>query len=337
MPSTFNARLKQLMILLVLLLLLFMGIQQLLIFLPGLLGALTLYIISRDSYFRVTAQRGWGKGLMAGVYILGYLLLLSLLFYIVVVLLKKRIEPFLDDPSIALNQLRQAVSQLEQKMGFRIISDNTIERLEQKITSLIPGLVNDTITLFLNLVLLLFLLYYMLVNGTAIERFAGRVIPLRENNIQLLAAETKVIVTSSALGIPLISLIQGITAAIGYIIFGVDDYILWGFLTGVFAFFPVLGTMVIWIPLVVYSYASGHTGPATGLLLYSLLVTGNIDYVARITLMKKLGNVHPITSVLGVIIGLGLFGFVGLIFGPLLVNYIILLFRIYSNEFLEAS
>ncbi|HPN59830.1 MAG TPA: AI-2E family transporter, partial [Chitinophagaceae bacterium] len=58
------------------------------------------------------------------------------------------------------------------------------------------------------------------------------------------------------------------------------------------------------------------------------------DYLARITLLKRMGQVHPVVTVLGVIVGLGLFGFIGLIFGPLLVNYIILLFRIYCNEFI---
>ena len=151
----------------------------------------------------------------------------------------------------------------------------------------------------------------------------------------MLAAETKRIVKANALGIPLISIIQGFTAMLGYFIFGVHEWALWGFLTGVFAFFPVVGTMIVWIPLVIYSYTTGNTGMATGLLLYSLLITGNVDYIARITIMKKLGNVHPVITVLGVIVGLGLFGFIGLIFGPLLVNYIIILFKIYMNEFVE--
>jgi predicted PurR-regulated permease PerM len=69
------------------------------------------------------------------------------------------------------------------------------------------------------------------------------------------------------------------------------------------------------------------------LMLYSIIITGNIDYIARITIMRKMGNVHPVITVLGVLIGLGLFGFIGLIFGPLLVSYIVVLFRIYMNEF----
>ena len=72
-----------------------------------------------------------------------------------------------------------------------------------------------------------------------------------------------------------------------------------------------------------------------GLLLYSVIITGNVDYISRITIMRKLGDVHPVITVLGVIVGLGLFGFIGLVFGPLLVNYIIVLFKIYMNEFVE--
>ena len=82
-----------------------------------------------------------------------------------------------------------------------------------------------------------------------------------------------------------------------------------------------------------FTYATGDHWNATALFIYSILVTGNVDYLARMTLLRKLGNVHPVITILGVIVGLGLFGFIGLIFGPLLISYIIVLFQIYSNEF----
>jgi predicted PurR-regulated permease PerM len=50
-----------------------------------------------------------------------------------------------------------------------------------------------------------------------------------------------------------------------------------------------------------------------------------------------MGNVHPVITILGVIVGLGLFGFIGLIFGPLLVNYVVVLFDIYINEFIDPE
>ena len=84
-------------------------------------------------------------------------------------------------------------------------------------------------------------------------------------------------------------------------------------------------------------YGTGKSGAATGLLLYSALITVNIDNILRFTLLRKLGDVHPVITVLGIIIGVPLFGFMGLIFGPLLLSYFLLLIRIYQVEFSGRS
>jgi predicted PurR-regulated permease PerM len=152
-----------------------------------------------------------------------------------------------------------------------------------------------------------------------------------------LASETKLMIRANALGIPIICIVQGIFATLGYWIFGVDDWALWGFVTGVFAFFPLVGTMIVWVPIMVYMLASGITWPAIGLGIYSIVVTGNVDYITRLGLLKKMGNVHPLITVIGVIAGLNLFGFMGLIFGPLLVSYFIVLVKIYFNEFSQTE
>ncbi|MFZ9388039.1 MAG: AI-2E family transporter [Chitinophagaceae bacterium] len=335
-PS-FNSRIRQLMILFLLVILIYLALKELYVFFPGLLGAITLYILSRGSYFRLVYQKKWRRGWTAGMYLFGFFLLLSLLVYLVFKIVINKIEPFLQDPAAFLEKARIAIHDLQDKTGVFVVEADTLTSLQNRLSNLIPSLLNDTGMLLANLGIMLFTLYYMLVHGKEMESFFNRVIPLRDNNIHVLAAETKKLVKASALGIPIISIIQGITATFGYIIFGVHEYLIWGFLTAVFAFFPVIGTMLIWIPLVLFMYASGDNLNATGLTIYSLIVTGNIDYISRITLLKRLGNIHPIVTVLGVIIGLWLFGFIGFIFGPLLLNYIILLFRIYTQEFIEVS
>jgi len=300
-----------------------------------LLGALTLYILSRGSYFQLIYHRKWRKGWTAGLYLLIYFLILALLVYATFTMLEKQVHPFLNDPDTLLTEAKAAIDNMQQKAGINFIEVETLDNFQQKIAAFLPSLLNDTANLLANLGILLFVLYYMLVHGKEMESYLGRILPLKQPNIDLLAAETKRVVKVSALGIPLISIIQGSVATVGYIIFGVNEFALWGFLTGVFAFFPIIGTMIIWVPIVVFLYAGGDTWNATGLFLFSLIVTGNVDYLSRITLLKKMGHVHPLVTVLGVIAGLSLFGFIGLIFGPLLVNYIILLFRIYTNEFIE--
>lgn len=335
--NDFNERLRQILLLVVIVFLTYLCIKELVIFLPGLLGAITFYILSRASYFQLVFHKKWKKGRAAGLYILYYLLILGIPIFLAVVLISPKVNVFLENPTATIAAAKSSVMAVQQKLHISLISEKTLTSSLDKISAFVPTLLNSTANLLANLAIMLFVLYYMLYNGTEMERQLNKVIPLRQENISTLASETKTMVRANALGIPLISMIQGIAAALGYLIFGVKDWALWGFLTGIFAFFPVVGTMIVWVPLVIFTYATGTTGQAIGVFLYSLIITGNIDYVARITLLKRLGNVHPVVTILGVIIGLGLFGFIGLVFGPLLLNYVILLFGIYSNEFVSRE
>jgi predicted PurR-regulated permease PerM len=335
MSITFNNRIKQVLLLGLLILLIWIVIQELYLFLPGLLGAVTLYILSRANYFQLVYKKKWKKGRAAGLYILYYLFLLGLPIFLAVTLISPKINEFLSNPTAMIESIKQAVNQVQQNTGITIASEKSLSGSLEKVIAFVPSLLNSTANLIANLATMLFFLYYMLYYGREMEKTLYTIIPLKDTNTNILAAETKKIVKANALGIPLISIIQGLTATLGYFIFGVNEWALWGFLTGVFAFFPIVGTMLVWVPLVIYIYTTGNPGMALGLLLYSVIVTGNVDYVSRITIMKKLGDVHPVITVLGVIVGLGLFGFIGLIFGPLLVNYIIVLFKIYMNEFVE--
>ncbi|HLG41575.1 MAG TPA: AI-2E family transporter, partial [Chitinophagaceae bacterium] len=332
MPD-FNNRIKQILLLSLIILLIFLIIKELHIFLPGLLGALTLYILSRGNYFQLVYNRKWKKGWAAGLFILYYILLIGLPVFLAIMLISPKINDLLSNPQQTINTAKESVAAIQQKLGFKLMSEASIANSINKLSTLIPNILNSGANLISNFAIMLFILYYMLYNGREIEKTLNRIIPLKQENINMLASETKIMVKANALGIPLICIIQGLTATLGYFIFGVNDWGLWGFLTGVFAFFPVVGTMIVWVPLVIYMYAIDQTWQATAVLLYSLIVTGNVDYLARMTLLRRMGNVHPVVTILGVIVGLGLFGFIGLVFGPLLVSYIVLLFNIYMSEF----
>ncbi len=335
MNITFNNRIKQALLLAALILLIWVAIKELFFCMPGLLGAVTLYILSRANYFQLVYKKKWKKGRAAGLFLLYYLLLLGIPIYLAITLISPKINAVLSDPTVTIDSIKHAVMEMQDKIGIEIATQESISNSLNRITAILPSLLNSTANLLTNLIIMLFFLYYMLYHGSEMEKTLFRIIPLKDINTTMLAAETKKIVKANALSIPLISIIQGLTATLGYFIFGIKEWALWGFLTGVFAFFPVVGTMIVWIPLVIYMYTTGNTGMAIGLMLYSIIVTGNVDYISRITIMRKLGNVHPVITVLGVLVGLGLFGFIGLIFGPLLVNYIIVLFKIYMNEFVE--
>ncbi|MEJ7611816.1 MAG: AI-2E family transporter [Ferruginibacter sp.] len=329
----FNNRLKQVLVLLLIILIAGLLIGQVALFLPGLLGGITLYILSRGYYFRFIFKKKWKKGWTALLFILFYLVIISLPVYLSVDLVIPKVNQVMDNQEKIVQNLQVISGKIEAKTGIKMLSPENIKSVTQKVSSFVPRLLSGTATMLANLLMMFFLLFFMLTGGREMEKSLNHIIPLKPKNIDILAAETKMMIKANALGIPIICIVQGIFAALGYWIFGLEDWGLWGFITGVFAFFPLVGTMIVWVPLMLYVFSTGNTWPAIGLGIYSLVVTGNVDYVARISFMKRIGNVHPLVTVLGVIVGLNLFGFVGLIFGPLLISYFMILIKIYMNEF----
>ena len=330
--SVFNERLRQVLVLILIIFTGWLLIAQLFVFLPGLLGGLTLYILSRSLYFRLIYKNKWKKGLTALLFILVFLIIIALPVWLSVNLISPKINAAFTNQEKIIQDIQAIFGKIQDKTGVQLLSPENTRSIAQKISSFIPRLLNSTATVLANVLMMFFLLYYLLTGGKEVEKYLHRIIPLKPHNIHSLAIETKMMIRANALGIPIICIVQGLFAALGYWIFGVDDWALWGFVTGVFAFFPLVGTMIIWVPLAGYLFMQGSNWPAIGLTIYSIVVTGNVDYIARLSLMKKMGNVHPLVTVLGVISGLSLFGFIGLIFGPLLISYFLILLKIYVNE-----
>lgn len=333
MPDIFNNRLRQLTLLLLILLLALLLLKQLFIFLPGFLGAITLYILLRGIYFYLTIKKRWGKSLTALLFITCSLVVIALPIFYSVQLLSAKLADLLNNQAELIADARIVGEKIQAVTGYQLMSDENIISFQKQAASIVPSVINSSAAMLSNFAIMFFLLYFLLINGRKTEKFLDRFIPLKEENIDLLGLETKSMIRANAIGIPVLAIIQGIIATIGYRIFGVEDYGLWGFLTGVFSMVPIVGTAIIWMPLTAYLFAIDKTGQAAGLLIYALVLITNIDYVVRLTLLKKFMDIHPLITIFGVIVGIGLFGFWGVIFGPLLISYFIILVKIYINEF----
>lgn len=335
MRYSFNDRLRQVALLMIIAVLGFLLLREFAVFLPGFLGAITFYMVYRESYFKLTIKRKWNKGLTAIMFILVSIILIALPVWYALQLISEKVSSVLSDPVLLMRKAKILGEKFYDLTGSQLFSNENLQSYQKKASDIVPTLLNSSLDILTNFTIMFFVLYFMLKDGVAMENFLMRSIPLKRENVELLSNETKGMIKANAVGIPVLAIVQGLAGALGYWIFGVGDIWLWGFLTGVFSLVPVVGTAVIWAPLTAYLYSIDDTGNATGLLLYSLIVITNIDYVARLSLLKKFMDVHPLVSALGIIAGIGLFGFWGVIFGPLLVSYVIILARIYLNEFSE--
>jgi predicted PurR-regulated permease PerM len=333
MPDIFNHRLRQIILLGIIILLAILLLKQLYVFLPGFLGAITLYILLRESYFSLTIIKKKSRTWVALLFILVSLVVIALPIYFSINLVSGKISGLLSNPAELLLDAKIVDEKIFDLTKIHIFSDENMKSLQQKATTVVPSLLNSSANILSNFAIMFFLLYFLLKSGREVERFLDRFIPLKEENVDMLGDETKNMIKANAIGIPVLAILQGIIATIGYWIFGVKDAVLWGFITGVFSMVPIVGTAIVWVPMCLYMYATGKTGNAIGLLVYAGVLITNIDYVARLTLLKRFMNIHPLITIFGVIIGVGLFGFWGVIFGPLLISYFIILVKIYINEF----
>jgi predicted PurR-regulated permease PerM len=192
------------------------------------------------------------------------------------------------------------------------------------------GATFDTLT---TLVIMYFILYFMLVDGRKMESNFYDWVPLKDENTMLLRTELNHMVYANAIGIPLIALAQGIVGLIAYLFLGVDEPWFWFVITCLASMLPVFGAALAYIPVALLFFAGGHTGKGIIMLLYGFLIIGTVDNLFRFWVLRRIGDVHPLITGFGVLIGVSLFGFIGLIFGPILISLFLVLIKIYANEF----
>jgi len=337
MPNTFNNRLRQVILLATIIVLALLLLKELYVFLPGFLGSITLYILLRKTYFTLTIQKRWNKILLAYLFIFASMILIAIPIYFSIQLISNKISYILNNPADLLDKAAVVGKKIKSVTGITLITPENTRAFQMKAGSIVPGILNSSLNIISNFVIMFFLLYFLLVSGKDFEKTLDKSIPLKEENIQLLGDDTINMIRANAIGIPILAIIQGVVATIGYAIFGVKDYALWGFLTGVCSMLPIVGTALIWIPLTLYSFATSDTFNAVGILIYAVVIISNIDYVARLTLLKRFMDIHPLVTIFGVIAGITLFGFWGVIFGPLLISYLVILIKIYTNEFGKST
>ncbi|MFD2553451.1 AI-2E family transporter [Sphingobacterium tabacisoli] len=334
-----NTPINQIMLILIILLICILIFKNLLYYLPGFLGAITLYILFRSSYFSLTEGRKWNKSMTSVMYIFISIVFIVLPIWAIVDYLAPQLSTFLTNTDRMVDQFNLIKEYMKDKPLLKDIdmSDEALLAFVQRLTRYIPNIVNSVVEVVINVVVTLFVLYFMQVHGKAMERAIERAIPFSVRSKNEIWNEVNLMVRSNALGIPILGICQGLVAMLGYWIFGVENFVLLGVLTGVASIVPVLGTMTIYVPVTIMVLASGETASGIGLGIYCFFLVGGIDNILRFTILKTLGNVPPMITVFGVLLGLNMFGMLGLIFGPLILSSVGVLIKVYSNEFGRQS
>jgi predicted PurR-regulated permease PerM len=305
--------------------------------LSSFLGAIVLFMILRKGMYKLVYERHWKKWTAAILLMIISFICIVLPFIWVGFVLVEKMSPLITNPAIIASTADKIQEYLNAKFGMNILSEPNIEKITSAISSIVPPIISSTANALMNTIIAYFLLWFLLTNAGKVERWLQKKLPFKPENRQLILNEVKDSVMSNAIGLPIMAVIQGILAMIGFWLFNAHDPVLWGIVTGICSFIPFVGTMAAWVPIAILSLAAGDINNGIYQILWGLIVIGMSDNVFRMILQKKIGDTHPLITVFGVIIGLKMFGFLGLIFGPLLISLFLLLVKIYVIEFIPKT
>lgn len=333
-----NRILQQVILLIIIVSMSYVIYRELSFFISAFLGSVTLYVLLKRFQYILTTRWRMG-GVLAASIITGstFVVLAGILFLTVDILYIKLSTMDYSSMEASIMQLKDRIFALT---GSTKINSEHVTTFISKVagfaSSFIASIFNITYSFFVNLFSMLFILFFMLVNSGKLERVLPQFMPFSHVSRRMIQRESYNMILSNAIGIPTVMLLQGLAAALGYYMFGVESFAFWGLLTGFCSVIPIVGTAIVWFPLSLVFILSNDLVHGIGLLLYCVVVVTSLDSVGRFLVLKKISDTHPLITLFGVIMGIQFFGFWGIIFGPLLLSSTFLLLKIYKNEYLDS-
>lgn len=203
----------------------------------------------------------------------------------------------------------------------------------------IPDLIAAVPRIILNLFIMLFVMFYVFKDGEKLEDEIRALLPFSPMFNNRLITRTKSLLHATVYGALIVALVQGVLATIAFFLFdSVDAPILWGLLLAFSALVPFVGTALIWLPVGLLQIFNGfiQNSPSifwkgVGVLLFGTFVISTIDNIIKPRIIGNRSDLHPVLVLVGIFGGIALFGFVGIIVGPLILSILMSFIEVYKE------
>ncbi|MEO8932759.1 MAG: AI-2E family transporter [Xanthomarina sp.] len=323
---------RQIFLLLLIVLIGALIFREMIPYFSGVLGAITLYVLLRKLMSKLLRRR-WNP-ILAAI----SLMLLSFVSILIpiagsILMLGNKIGKAAKNSEKVTKAVKMQLSEWETRLGFDFSSQIDGAAISNWLSTHLQGFAGGTFNTVIAIAIMYFLLFYMLTNRKELKDSLMEYIPLSRANLEILGKETRQMVRANAIGIPLVALAQGIIAFIGFLIFGIESPFFWAVIVTIGSMIPFVGNLLGTLPVFILTLSNGDSFQAWGVLIYGIVIVGSSDNVVRLFVLRKLDDVHPLITLIGVIVGIPLFGFIGLIFGPLLVSLSLIIVKIYKKEY----
>lgn len=313
-----------------------------------LFGSFIFFVLFNPLYHFFLKKARLKRQISAALVILVSIIIILIPLYFFLGLIISEIQEILLDQE-SIMELVHTISQLFSGLFSELnISDNSLQAsMEESLMGLVSEAINYLSVLVLGsipivsqlvigILIMYFLLYYLLTGEDSDFMHSIFVaVPFNTNNTILLLNEFRNIVWTTLIASGVIAIIEGGVLIVSFIFFGIQGAFLWGSIAGVLSFLPVVGAPLVWIPVTIIQLLQQDYTAAAGIFATGALLNIADNSFFRPVIQKKVGEIHPFQSLLGIVIGVSLFGLVGIVIGPLLLAYFYLSTKMFSEEYLS--
>ena len=272
-------------------------------------------------------------------------LLSCILLLILIVLPIWTVTPLLIDQSVKIYISAQQVdfiTPIETMFPGAFLSETAsaeaeliIQSFLSKVTNSLMGSISNFIlnlpVFFLHLIVVFFTFFFILRDKDELVKYVNSLMPFTKEVQKKLFNSSKAITTSVLYGQVVIGIIQGIVLGIGLIIFGVPNALFYTLLAVFAGVFPVVGTAIVWFPILIYLMIAGTTVQVIGILIFGI-ISSSLDNFIRPVIVSKMTKTNSSIVLVGMLGGLFMFGILGLILGPLILAYTLILLEFYRKR-----
>jgi predicted PurR-regulated permease PerM len=241
-----------------------------------------------------------------------------------------------------LGRLTPFITEFEERLGLEQTDVlGYVGELVREVSNLLyanlTGLLKRVTNLLIGMALVLFVTFFLLMDGGVMSEKLMALSPLPKGMNQKINSDILNSLRATLRGTVVLAVIQGLAGGLGFWLFGVPNALFWGTVMVFASVVPLIGTALVWAPAGTYLILSGHVGEALGMMAWCLMAGLTCDNVLRPRLIAGQANLHPLLTFFSILGGLSLFGVVGLILGPLILALLLSLLKVYQRFFVEET
>ena len=191
--------------------------------------------------------------------------------------------------------------------------------------------------LLIKLAVMLYLTYFLIRDGHKMQRRIAEAVPLRTDHLELLVKRFIIVVRATIKGSIVVAILQGLIGGLVLWALGIEAALLWGVLMGAASLLPAVGTGLVWVPMALYLFVTGAIWQGVVLVFCGLFVIGMVDNVLRPILVGRETRIPDYVVLITTLGGLQLFGFHGIVIGPVIAAMFIAVWDIAADMRRESA